>query len=231
MKHLLIVAACLVLATACSSKKADESATAASPARSASAAPAQPAAPPATSAEPRKVEITDELVQKYMDYERQNFAIVAKYVEESRENLASAKGDTAKTLQQISINQQLSKEMDGQLEAKRAALGLGGEEFTALEDAVGMIANGRMVYNQMGGDAQLARMEAEQKKQLAALPEAQRAEAEKTMAEMTKSLREMKDGMELRKKYGDKSADVLLKHADELARQRFDALKAFGDKK
>ena len=96
-----------------------------------------------------------------MDYERQNFAIVAKYVEESRKNLASAKGDTAKTLQQISINQQLSKEMDGQLEAKRAALGLGGEEFTALEDAVGMIASGRMVYNQMGGDAQLARMEAD----------------------------------------------------------------------
>jgi hypothetical protein len=166
-----------------------------------------------------------------MDYDKQNSAIVAKYVEESRKNLASVKGDTAKTLQQISINAQLSKDMDEKLKAKRAELGLGDEEFSALQDAVGMIATGRMLYNQMGGDAQLARMQAEQTKQLAAMPEAQRAEAERTMGEMTKSLREMKDGLELRKKYGDKSADVLLKHADELARQKYDALKLLGDKK
>ena len=121
--------------------------------------------------------------------------------------------------------------MDEKLKAKRAELGLGDEEFAALEDAVGLIANGRMLYNQMGGDAQLAKMEAEQKQQLAALPAAQRAEAEKAMGEMTKSLRSLKDGADLREKYGDKSADILLKHADELARQKFDALKLLGGKK
>jgi hypothetical protein len=231
MKRLLIVAACLALATACSSKKPSESATPTSAAQPASAVPAPPAAAPSSPAEPRTVEITDDLVQKYMDYEKQNIAIVAKYAEESRKNLASVKGDTAKTLQQISISEQLSKEMNEKLKAKRAELGLGDAEFTALQDAVGMIANGRMLYNQMGGDAQMAKMEAEQKKQLAAMPEAQRAEVEKTMGDMTKSLTEMKDGLDIRKKYGDKSADVLLKHADELARQKYEALKLLGDKK
>ncbi len=231
MKRLLIVAACLVLGTACSSRKADESATPAPAAQPASAAPAQPAASPATPAEPTKVEITEDLVQKYMEYEKQNFAIVAKYVEETRTNLESAKGDTGKTLQQISINEKISKEMDEKLKTKRAELGLGDTTFVALEDAVGMIANGRMLYNQMGGDAQLAKMEAEQKKQLAGLPDAQRAEAEKAMGDIAKTLRELKDGLDLRKKYGDKSADVLLKHADELARQKFEGVKLLGGKK
>jgi hypothetical protein len=225
---LLLVAASLVAATACSSKKAEEpaAAPAASPAAAAQPAAAQPAA-----AEPAKVVIDDGLVAKYLDYQKQQLVIVSKYVDQSRKNLEAAKGDTAKTLQQISINDQMSKEMDAALKAKRAELGLGEEQFSTLQDAVGMIANGRLLYNQMGGDAQLAKMEAEQKKQLAALPAAQRAEAEKTMADMTKSLREMKDGGELRKKYGDAAADVLLKHADELAQQQMEAYKLLGGKK
>jgi hypothetical protein len=229
MKRLLIVAACLVLAAACSSKKADESAA---PAPAVQSAPATaPAAAPATPAEPGKIAITDDLVRKYMDYEKQRTALAARFAEETRQNLASAKGDAAKLLQQISINDKLGKEMEEKLKSARAALGLKDEEFSALEEAVGMVANGRMLYNQMGGDAQLARMEAEQKKQIAALPEAQRAEAEKTMAETTRSLTSMRDGLDLRKKFGDASADVLLRHADELASQRLDALKTFGGKK
>jgi hypothetical protein len=226
MKPLLIVAACLVVAAACSSKKADEPAAAA-PASTPAAAPA--AAAPA--AEPAKVVFTDDLVLKYMDYQKQQVAIASNYLEQTTKNLASAKGDAAKTLQQISINEKLSKEMDDALKAKRADLGLGEQQFAALQDAVGMLANGRMVYNQMGGDAQLAKMEAEQKKQIAALPEAQRAVAEKTMGEMTKSLKEMKDGLELRKKYGDQAADVLLKHADDLAKAQMEALKLMGGRK
>ena len=229
MKNLIIATACLALVTACSSKKADE---AAAPAQAAPpAAAAQPATPPAASPAAAKLEITDDLVLKYMEYDKQKMAIVAKYAEETRKNLASAKGDTAKTLQQIPINEKLGREMDEQLKAKRAETGLGEEQFKLLEEAVGMIANGRMLYNQMGGDAQLAKMEAEQKKQIAALPEAQRAEAEKAMGEMTRSLKQLKDGYELREKFGDKSADVLLKHADELAKIHFDALKALSDKR
>ncbi len=83
----------------------------------------------------------------------------------------------------------------------------------------------------MGGDAQLAKMEAEAKKQIAAMPEAQRAAAEKQFADMSQSLRELKDGLELRKKYGDQAADVLLKHADALATQRMDALQLLAGKK
>jgi hypothetical protein len=228
MKRILIALFCLTLATACSSKKADE---AAAPAPTPAAAPGGPAAAPAPSTEPAKVEFTDALVLKYMDYQKQQLVIVSRYAEETRKNLASAKGDAAKTLQQIPINEKLSQEMDAALKAKRAEVGLREEQFEALEDAVGLIANGRLLYNQMGGDAELAKMEADSKKQIAALPDAQRAEAEKTFAEMSKSLRELKNGQELRKKYGDQAADVLLKHADDLAKQRMDALQLLAGKK
>ena len=143
-----------------------------------------------------------------MEYQKQKLVIVSKFAEETRKNLASAKGDAAKTLQQIPINEKLSKEMDAALDAKRAEVGLSQEQFEALEGAVELIANGRLLYNQMGGDAQLAKMEAESKKQIAAMPEAQRAAAEKQFADMSQSLRELKDGLELRKKYGDQAADV-----------------------
>ncbi len=156
---------------------------------------------------------------------------MSKYGEQARKNLESAKGDTARTLQQIAANEKLAQEMEAGLKAKRAELGLADEQVKVLEDAAGMLAAGRTLYNQMGGDAQLARMEAEQKKEIAALPEAKRADAEKAAEEMSRSLREMKDGIDLRKKYGDQAADVLLKHADALAAQRMDALKLLGGTK
>jgi hypothetical protein len=227
MKRILIPLCCLVIAAACSSKKAEEPA----PPAANAAQPAAPAAGPSAPAEPAKIEFTDALVLKYMEYQKQQVAIVSKFAEQSRKNLEAAKGDTAKTLQQISVNEKLSNEMDAALAAKRTELGLTEDQSTALQEAVGMIATGRMLYNQMGGDAQLAKMEAEQKKQIAALPEAQRAEAEKTVAEMSKGFRDMKDGAELRKKYGDQAADVLLKHADELAKQQEEAFKLLGGKK
>jgi hypothetical protein len=225
MKNALILAACLLSVTACSSKKAAE------PAASDSAPPAAaaPAAQPA--GEPAKVEITDALVLKYLDYQKQEAAIIEKYLAETGRNIASAKGDAMKTMQQISINEKLGKEFEAALQAKRTELRLTEDQFNTLRDAVGMIANGRMLYNQMGGDAQLAKMQAEQKKQLAALPEAQRAEAEKTIADMSKGLTDMKNGLDLRKKYGDQAADVLLKHADELATQQWENLKKLGEKK
>jgi hypothetical protein len=229
MKPLLIAALCVLAAAGCSSKKADESSTAVPDKPAAPASTAAPAAAPAGDA--TKVVITDALVGKYGDYQKQRLAMLAKYSEQTRKNLEAAKGDAAKTIQQISLNEKVSKELDEALKAKRAELGLRDEEFSALEDAIQMIANGRLIYNQMGGDAQLAKLEAEQKQQLAALPPAQRAEAEKVGGEMLKSLREVKDGGELRKKYGDQAADVLLKHADELAQQQMDAFKLLAGKK
>jgi hypothetical protein len=229
MKRLLIALVCLIVAAACSSKKADEPAAPA--AGAATPASAQPTPVPAPAAEPAKVEFTDALVLKYMEYQKQQVAIVSTYADQTRKNLASAKGDAAKILQQIPINEKLSQEMDAALKAKRAEVGLTEEQFSALQEAVELIANSRLLYNQMGGDAQLAKMEADSKKQIAALPEAQRAEAEKTLGDMSKSLRELKDGLELRKKYGDQAADVLLKHADDLARHQMEAFKLLGEKK
>jgi hypothetical protein len=82
----------------------------------------------------------------------------------------------------------------------------------------------------MGGDAALAEIEAEQKKQIAAHPADQREAAIAQMNEVTKSLRSLKDGMDVREKYGDQAADALMKHADTLAKVYWDALKKMGDK-
>ena len=234
MNRLLIAAACLLLVAGCSRKADEATSTAGQPPTDAAghpAAAATPAAGPSESAEPKKVDITEDLVVKYMEFQKENLALLAKYSEETRKNMEAAKGDSAKLVQQVSIADRLGKEMEEKLSAKRRELGLSEEEFKAVQDAAQTVATSRALYNQMGGDAQLAQMEADSKKQIAALPPDQREAATAQMNEVTKSLRSLKDGIDVREKYGDKAADALMKHADELARQYWDALKKVGDKK
>jgi hypothetical protein len=152
------------------------------------------------------------------------------YSAEATKNIQAAKGDTVKTLNTISVNDKLAKEMEAKLDAKRQALGLSMPQLEALKDAAGTMSTMRALYNQMGGDVQLAKMEAEQKAEIAKLPADQRAAAEEQASAMTKGLKDMRDGAELRKKYGDKSGDVLLKHADELAKLWDDVAKLMGKK-
>jgi len=234
MKHLLILFACLLLVAGCSRKADEATSTAGQPATDAGGQPAAattPAAGPSESAEPKKVDITEDLVVKYVAYQKENLALIAKYAEETRKNMEAAKGDAAKLVQQVSIADRMGKELEAQQQAKRRELGLSEEEFRTLQDAAQTVATSRAMYNQMGGDAQLAQMEAESKKQIAALPPDQREAATAQMNEVTKSLRSLKDGIDVRQKYGDKAADALMKHADELARQYWDALKKMDDKK
>ena len=233
MKHALMIFACLLLVAGCSKKADDATSTAGQPATDAAgqpAAAATPAAGPSESAEPKKVDITEDLVVKYMEYQKENLALIAKYAEETKKNMEAAKGDAAKLVQQASIAERLGKELDAKQQAKRRELGLSEEEFKTLQDAAQTVATGRAMYNQMGGDAQLAQMEADSKKQIAALPADQREAATAQMNEVTKSLRSLKDGIDVREKYGDKAADALMKHADALAKQYWDALKKMGDK-
>lgn len=234
MKRSIVLIACCVVVSmtgACSKKTADSAAPADQPAAAAAPAAAPAAAETPQPAEPKPIEITDDLVTKYMEYQKVNFALLQQYAEESRKNLESAKGDTTKTLNQISINDKMSKELDAKLKAKRQELGLGDAEFAVVKEGADAIATGRALYNQMGGDAQLAKMEAEQKAEIAKMPAEQRAAAEAQAANVTKSLRDVRDGLDLRRKYGDKSADALLRHADALAKQQWEALKLMGGKK
>ncbi len=234
MKHCLILLACLLLVAGCSKNADDGTSTGGQPAASAATQPAaseKPAAGPSESAEPKKVDITEDFVVKYMTYQKENLALLAKYSEETKKNMEAAKGDTSKLVQQVSIADCLGKELDAKQQAKRRELGLSEEEFKALQDAAQTVATSRALYNQMGGDAQLAQMEADARKQIAALPADQREAATAQMNEMSKSLRSLKDGMDVREKYGDKAADALMKHADELAKQYWDGLKKIGDNK
>jgi hypothetical protein len=232
MNRLIVIVACLALSSA-ACKKSTEAPPAEQPAQPAAAAPAagpSAAEPAAPALDPKTIVFTDEMVQKYVEYQKENLALARQYAAQSKKNLESSKGDTSKVLNQVSLSQQYSKEMDAKLEAKRQALGLSKEQFDLLQDAARTLATGRALYNQMGGDAQLAKMEAEQKAQLAKMAPEQRAAAEAEMGVFSKNLRDMRDGIDLRKKYGDKNADVMLKYADTLAKDMWDAMKEMGTK-
>jgi len=231
MKRFVVLVACALVTFACQKKPAEPAAEAPA-AQPAAAAPAEATpAPAAAPAETAPVVITEDLVAKYIEYEKENIRLATEFAEQARKNLKAAEGSTVKTLNTIGLTDDMSKAMEEKLAAKRRALGLGDAEFEAVKDAAATLANGRMLYNQMGGDAQLAKMEAEMKQQVAAVPADQRAAAEAEMAKVTQGLKDMRDGADVRKKYGDASADAMLKYADVLARQRLEALGAMAGKK
>jgi len=189
------------------------------------------AAEAAKPVESAKIEITDDLVLGYMEYQKENLALIRQYAEESSKNLESAKGDTAKMVKQFALNDKMGKELEEKRKAKRQSLGLGDAEFEAVKDAAQMVATGRALYNQMGGEAALAKILDEQKAEIAKMPAEQRAAAEAQVADMTKSFKDVRDGIDVRKKYGDRSAEVLLKYADALAKQYWEGLQMMGEKK
>jgi hypothetical protein len=182
------------------------------------AAPAQPATPAGP------VEISDALVSAFLEYQKENMRIVREYAEKSRKNIEAAKGDVSKAVQQVNLATQYSKEMDEKLAAKRRELGFSEEQFDTLRDAAQGTATYRLLFNQMGGDKQLAAMEAEQKAQIDRLPEAERAAAQAQSDQMMQVFKDNRDLVELRKKYGDKSWEVLMRHADALAAQQLEFL-------
>ena len=94
---------------------------------------------PSESAAPKKVEITEDLVVKYVVYQKENLALVAKYAEDTRKNMDAAKGDTANWCSRCSIAERMGKELDAQQHAKRrAARPLRG----GVQDAAGRGADG-----------------------------------------------------------------------------------------
>jgi hypothetical protein len=211
-----LLAAAALLA-ACGGKSDEPAPKAETQAAEPTPAPA-PAASPAAPAEPAvPVEITEELVTAYVEYQKEAYRLVKEYVEKGRENLEKAQGDTMKTLQQIGAQEKYSKEVDDQLAEKRKALGLTPEKFDAVRQAAQHAANLRLLFNQMGGNEQLEKMAAQQKVSIAALPEDQRAAATAEAETMMKAFTDSRDLAEVRQKYGDQAADALLKHADELA--------------
>jgi len=234
MKRLALVAVCIAVAAAaaCSKNAAEPAAAPAPGSQAAAPAAGGPSTPAeaATPAEPKKVEITEPLVMKFMDYQKAQLALVQEFAAQAGKSLKAAEGSTLKTLNTMTENAKLGEQLEEKLKAKRGELGLAEEEFEVVQDAVQTMATARALYNQMGGDAQVAKIEADQKAQLAKLPAEQRAAAEAQMADMNKAFMDLKNGLDVRKKHGDQAADVLLRHADELAKAYWEGLKSLGKK-
>lgn len=232
MKRISLLAVTALFATtllaACGGKsdeaKPSDDATPPAAAEPAASAPAEAAAPA------KPVEITDALVNAYMEYQKENMKVVREYAEKTRKNMESGKGDVSKAIQQVNLATEYGKEMDAKLAAKRRELGFTEAQFETLRDAASATATYRLLYNQMGGDKQVAAMEAEQKARIDQLPEAERADAQAQADEMMRVFRDNRDLVELRKKYGDTSWEVLKRHADALAAQQLEFLQ-MGNKK
>ena len=230
MKRVSVLLACALLMVSCDRDRAPEDAPAPDDSAPAASELARPEEPEAVGEEPAELQITDEMVAKYVEYEKENVRILRDYVAAAAKNLQSARGDSVKTLEQVAVSQKFTKELEEKLEAKRQELGLSERELAAAKDAAQMTATARVLYQQMGGDAQLASMEAEQQKAIEALPQEQRAAAIADMEKMLKGVKDMRDAAEVRKKYGDKSADAVLRHADVLVRQRLEVLQMMSRK-
>jgi len=104
MKRCLILFACFVLAAGCSKKADDATSTGSQPGPNAVQQPAtseKPAAGPSEAAEPKKVDITEDLVVKYMTYQTENLALLAKYAEETKSDLRFTLDAIKSTIDQL----------------------------------------------------------------------------------------------------------------------------------
>jgi hypothetical protein len=190
---------------------------AAQPAGQAAAAPAlqAPAAEPA--AEAPRIEITEARVARYAVYLADIIPAQRAILQQSGEGFRKVDQEnglkqTADAVDTVQKAQRAADEAERRAEAKA---GLSKEEVGALSGPVGEVLLARLTASQQ--DSAVQAMEQQMRESVAKLPADQRAEAEKSLGELTQGLKDLKDAKESRKAYGDQAVDAILKHEAELA--------------
>lgn len=224
MRRTLALLPALVFLAHCSKSTSTPAAAppaepAVSPAPRAAAPESKPAiAEPEPAEEERKVEITDALVGKYVVYLKESIpAHKAALVEYGSE---WAKIDKEKGLRQgvdaLKSGQKLQKATEEAEKKARDKAGLSEEEVEALAAVVPDVIMPKMLMKQNGMDAEAAAMEKQIRAAMEKLPPEQREQAAKELKEMTQGLKDLREGKEVRQKYGDKVVEAILKHEAEL---------------
>ena len=225
MKRAVLLVAALTLVTGCKEKKSEE---APPPPPPTPVAAAKKEAPPPPAEEPaeKPLVIDAAMVDKYLAAQKVIVAETKVYVEKTQADLKAVqdKDSTAASLKVLANMEERSKKLD---EVKRSALeknGLSEREYAELNELVTSVELSQAMFEKAGGEAAVAKMEADIKAQLAAqaakgTPE-ERAKAEKEALEMTETMRSVGQAKDARERYGDAAVDAVMKRLPEARAMR-----------
>jgi hypothetical protein len=219
MKRIFWVVA--ALAVSCTGKKEEAAKPVAPPTAPVAEAPSAPPAPKPAVEEDKPVVIDEAMVDKYLAAEKTIVADARAFFEKSAAELKAAKekDSTGAELQALGSITERSKKLDEVRKSTIEKSGLTRKEFDATKELVTSVEMMRSMYEKAGGDAAVAKMEQDIKAQLAPqlakLPEAERADAEKKALSISDSLRAMGDARDARKKHGDAAVEAVLKRLPE----------------
>ena len=222
MKRLVVLSLC-ALALACKQNAAEPSVQAKPEEKSAKAepeekpakaepAPAAPAVNKEAPAQDQKVTVDEDLVKKYVAYKKESLELVKKMVAEMSANVQKHQDKGAVgELELQKAGEQMNKKHEEAHRAIQAKVGLSDAELAALSETVSDVVSARMLWDQFGAGSP-ATMEAQMKALPAELPAEERARAQAEMARIMKSLPDLRDCTEARKKHGDAAVNAVLAH-------------------
>ncbi|MBI5548882.1 MAG: hypothetical protein HY901_33795 [Deltaproteobacteria bacterium] len=194
-------------------------------------APAAPVVKKEAPAQDAKVTVDEGLVKKYLAYKKESLELAKKAIEEMAANVKDHQDKGAVgALGMLKDGEQINKKHEEAQEAAQAKVGLSDAELKALEEVVSDVVTARMLWDKTGAGT-LATMEAQVKAQVAALPAEERAKAQAEMGQMMKSMTDMRDCTEARKKHGDAAVNAVLAHEAELKEAQLAGLKMLGGMK
>lgn len=203
MKRVLIVAAAALALAGCNKKNnpEPESTEQAASAGTETADADADASEAASEDEEEKPHIDAEVVRKYGVYLQGLIAEQKKAIEEI-EKLEREKAGAVKS---FSKSIALTERFDAAEKKLEKDSGLSEAQILAMQDLLGSVVLARSLVNEeaLAGVREL-------RKQIAAMPADQRAEAEKNVAEMEKGIREMRDAKEARERWGDAAVDAVI---------------------
>lgn len=210
MNRLIAALACVLLFTACK-KEAAPPAEAEAPAEEVmkdeqEAAPEEPAEPVE-----EKVEVTPELMDRYLAYWNQEIDVhhqAMAELEKAAKELEKNEGAMA-AMKAMGATSEIGNKIDERKAALRKEHKLTEKQVDHMSGLIANVGIGRWALAQGGNQDQMI---AEMKKNVAKVPAEQRADAEKQIADMEKGFADLKNGAEARKQYGDEAVDLVIKN-------------------
>jgi len=220
-----IIASFVILAVSCTNAPAPTAPDKSVPAPAAPSA--EPAAAPAPAEQEKPLVLTEDLLKKFLALQKDKVALLRTQVDAWKKEQAKLGKDPKwhQSLAYVNRVGEIDKAIDEGNKSLCAKSGLTDREIKEIDNVVTEVSGARMLWKKSGGDQNLANMEKQMRAQLAQVPAAQRAEAEKNLGQMTQSMKDARDAKEARAKYGDATVDMVITHDTELGQLMEDQLK------
>lgn len=164
-------------------------------------------------AEPAKLEITDDVVKRYLDYAEKDAEIRRETLTRIGELDAEAKAkgsDMAAATAMMAKITDLNRTSSQKQAALRKESGLSETDLNTLQNLVNEVVLGR----KLAKDANMETVLAESRAQIEKLPAERRAEAEAQVKKMEDNHQATMNATNARQKFGDAAVDAIIKHED-----------------